>query len=440
MKVLPLTEFLPIICRPPLAADHNHWGKFMTIRVLTAIATALLITACGPAEQAATTVEDAAAPAPVDLAAQANEIAQSAIIIDTHIDVPYRLHAEWEDVSVATEGGDFDYPRAVAGGLNAPFMSIYTPAELEEEGKSKEVAEELIDLVNRIVSESPDKFAIAHSPGEVESQFAAGLISLPLGMENGSPIEGDLANVQHFFDRGIRYITLAHGLSNHISDSSYDENKQWDGLSEFGVEVVKEMNRIGIMVDISHVSDGAFWDVMEVATAPAIASHSSARHFTPGWERNIDDDMIVRLAENGGVVMINYGSAFLTETAHDYGIAGRAAFAAYLEETGTEPSADVQKAFQEEYTAEHGAYPYATLDETLDHFDYVVKLTSVDHVGIGSDYDGVGDSLPLGLKDVSSYPTLIEGLLKRGYSEEEVVKILGGNLLRVWREVEAAAE
>jgi membrane dipeptidase len=412
----------------------------MTIRALTALATAILIAACGPAEQAATTVEEVAAPAAVDLATQANQIAQSAIIIDTHIDVPYRLHAEWEDVSVATEGGDFDYPRAVAGGLNAPFMSIYTPAELEEEGKSKEVAEELIDLVNRIVSESPDKFAIAHSPAEVEAQFAAGLISLPLGMENGSPVEGDLANLQHFFDRGIRYITLAHGLSNHISDSSYDENKQWDGLSEFGVEVVREMNRLGIMVDISHVSDGAFWDVMEVATAPAIASHSSARHFTPGWERNIDDDMIVRLAENGGVVMINYGSAFLTQKAHDYSIAGRAAFTAYLEENNVERSAEVQEAFQVEYVAEHGAYPYATLDETLGHFDYVVKLTSIDHVGIGSDYDGVGDSLPLGLKDVSSYPTLIEGLLKRGYSEEDVVKILGGNLLRVWREVEAAAE
>lgn len=412
----------------------------MTIRALTAVATALLITACGPAEQAETTVDEAAAPAAVDLATQANEIAQNSIIIDTHIDVPYRLHAEWEDVSVATEGGDFDYPRAVAGGLNAPFMSIYTPAELEEKGESKEAAEELIDLVNRIVSESPDKFAIARSPAEVEAQFAAGIISLPLGMENGSPIEGDLANLQHFFDRGIRYITLAHGLSNHISDSSYDENKHWGGLSEFGVEVVKEMNRLGIMVDISHVSDEAFWDVMEVASAPAIASHSSARHFTPGFERNMDDDMIVRLAENGGVVMINYGSSFLTQKAQDYSTHARAAFVAHLEENGLERSEEVQEAFQEEYTAEYGTFPYATLDETLDHFDYVVKLTSIDHVGIGSDYDGVGDSLPVGLKDVSSYPTLVEGLLGRGYSEEDIVKILGGNLLRVWREVEAAAE
>jgi membrane dipeptidase len=402
------------------------------------LALAFLLSACGPTEQAEAPV--AAPETPVDLAAQAAEIARTSIIIDTHIDVPYRLVDEWEDVSVATDGGDFDYPRAVAGGLNAPFMSIYTPAGLEAEGKSKEVAENLIDLVNRIVDEAPDKFAIALSPADVESQFAQGVISLPMGMENGSPIEGDLANVQHFFDRGIRYITLAHGLSNHISDSSYDENKQWNGLSDFGVEVVKEMNRVGIMVDISHVSDGAFWDVMEIATAPAIASHSSARHFTPGWERNIADDMIVRLAGNGGIVMINYGSAFLTQKAQNYGNDKRAAGTAYMEENGLEFSEEAMDAFNAVYEAEHGSYPYATLDETLDHFDHIRDLVGIDYVGIGSDYDGVGDSLPVGLKDVSSYPTLVEGLLGRGYSEADIRKVLGGNLLRVWREVEAAAE
>lgn len=414
--------------------------SFRSAAIAGIVASAILISACGPAEQAEAPAAAAttAAEEPIDMAAHANEIAQNSIIIDTHIDVPYRLEEGWEDVSVATEGGDFDYPRAVAGGLNVPFMSIYTPAGLEAEGRSKEVAETLIDLVNRIVAESPDKFAIALSPADVEAQFQAGLISLPMGMENGSPIEGDLANVQHFFDRGIRYITLAHGLSNHISDSSYDENKQWDGLSEFGVEVVKEMNRIGIIVDISHVSDAAFWDVMEIATAPAIASHSSARNFTPGWERNIADDMIVRLAENGGVVMINYGSAFLTQNAQDYGENKREAMTAYLEENGIEISEEASAAFDAIFEAERGTYPYATLDETLDHFDHVVKLTSIDHVGIGSDYDGVGDSLPVGLKDVSSYPALVEGLLGRGYSDEDIKKILGGNLLRVWLEVEAA--
>jgi membrane dipeptidase len=413
----------------------------MTVRLVVALATLSLLSACGQEQQTETSPEvtSAPAPAPVDLAAQAMDIAQNSIIIDTHIDVPYRLHDGWDDVSEATEGGDYDYPRAKAGGLNAPFMSIYTPAGLEAEGRSKEVAEELIDLVNRIVNESPDKYAIALSPADIEDQYAHGLISLPMGMENGSPIEGDLANVQHFFDRGIRYITLAHGLSNHISDSSYDDNEQWGGLSEFGVEVVHEMNRVGIMVDISHVSDEAFWDVMEVTAAPAIASHSSARHFTPDWERNIADDMIVRLAENGGVVQINYGSAFLTQTAQEYGPARREALAAYIEENGGEVSEELESAFDAKYASEHGSYPYATLEETLDHFDHVVKLTSIDHVGIGSDYDGVGDSLPIGLKDVSSYPNLVEGLLRRGYSEDDIRKILGGNLMRVWREVEAVA-
>ena len=410
----------------------------MIHRALVAVAAMVLLAACGPGQQNDAAPE--AAPAPVDLAARAMAIAQDSIVVDTHIDVPYRLHDAWEDVSRATDGGDFDYPRAVAGGLNAPFMSIYTPAGLEAEGRSKAVAEELIDLVNRIVNEAPDKYAIALSPADVEDQFAGGLISLPMGMENGSPIEGELANVQYFFDRGIRYITLAHGLSNHISDSSYDENKQWGGLSDFGVEVVNEMNRVGIMVDISHVSDDAFWDVMDVSGAPAIASHSSARHFTPGWERNIDDDMIVRLAENGGVVMINYGSAFLTEAAQDYGTTMRAALPAWLEKNGAEESEESQAAFRAEWVAEHGEYPYATLEETLDHFDHIVALTSIDHVGIGTDYDGVGDSLPIGLKDVSSYPTLVEGLLRRGYTEEDIRKILGGNLLRVWREVEAVAD
>ena len=193
------------------------------------------------------------------------------------------------------------------------------------------------------------------------------------------------------------------------------------------------------MVDISHVSDDAFWDVMEVTTAPAIASHSSPRHFTPGWERNIGDDMIVGLAENGGVVMINYGSAFLTEAASTYGDRRTAAYQAYLADNSLEDSAELATEFREQYALDM-PYPYATLDQTLDHFDYIVELVGIDYVGIGSDYDGVGDTLPIGLKDVSSYPNLIEGLLNRGYSEYDIVKVLSGNLMRVWRAVEAAAE
>jgi membrane dipeptidase len=365
----------------------------------------------------------------------ANEIARTSIIIDTHIDVPYRLEKTPADISEATDGGDFDYPRAVTGGLNVPFMSIYTPAKLEAEGGSKEVADKLIDMVEGFAEQWPDKFAIARSPADVRKQFAAGIMSTPLGMENGTPIEGDLANLQYFFDRGIRYITLAHSLSNHISDSSYDENRQWNGLSEFGIDVVKEMNRLGIMVDISHVSDEAFWQVMDISSAPAIASHSSARHFTPGFERNMSDEMIVALAKNGGVIQINFGSSFVSEETRLYADARKEAGKHYAAEHPDFSESDLWEKYPAIYAEEHGPLPFANLDIVLDHFDHVVALTSVDHVGIGSDYDGVGDSLPIGLKDVSTYPNLVQGLLDRGYSEDDIKKILGENLLRVWQAV-----
>lgn len=416
----------------------------MRRRVTGLLISALLLTACGQSGEAPpSSGPDAAASSatPASNADRAREIALSSIIIDTHIDVPYRIYDDWEDVSGATDGGDYDYPRAVAGGLNAPFMSIYTPASLEAEGESKARAEELIDLVERIVSSAPDKYAIALSPDDVESQFERGLISLPMGMENGSPIEGDLENLRYFHSRGIRYITLAHSLSNHISDSSYDDNKAHGGLSEFGEQVVREMVRLGIMIDISHVSDDAFRDVLEIVDVPVIASHSSARHFTPGWERNMSDDMIRALADNGGVIQINFGSSFISEEARDYSRRRSEAFDAFSESIDGEPTPEQVESFNADFVAENGPYPYATLEQTLDHFDHVVELTgSVDHVGIGSDYDGVGDSLPIGLKDVSTYPNLVEGLLDRGYSEDDIRKILGGNLLRVWRAVEAAAE
>ncbi len=364
---------------------------------------------------------------------EANRIAQETIIIDTHIDVPYRLDHKWEDVSHNTEGGDFDYTRAVAGGLNAPFMSIYTPARYDGTPKAKEHADAMIDIVERMVHEAPEKFTIARNISEVEQAFADGKIALPLGMENGSPISGDLANLDHFYERGIRYITLAHSKSNHISDSSYDKERKWDGLSEFGVKAVEYMNNIGIMVDISHVSDAAFWDVIKTTKTPVIASHSSARKFTPGFERNMGDDMIKALAKNGGVFMINYGSAFVTEEANKYDPSE--AYKKHLADNGLTDSTEEQEAFKIKYAKSH-PYPFATLSDVLDHIDHVVKLTGIDYVGLGSDYDGVDDTLPVGLKDVSSYPNLVEGMLKRGYSEEDVKKVLSGNIIRVWKAVE----
>ena len=405
----------------------------MTYKTFLLSVSALLISGCG--QNSGDTPDSQ----PPDLAGRAQQIAESSIIVDTHVDVPYRLTETPADISSATEDGDFDYPRAVAGGLNVPFMSIYTPAELESEGRSKEIADSLISMVEEIVENSPDKFAIARSVADVKQQFESGLMSLPMGMENGSPIEGDLANLRHFYDRGIRYITLTHSLSNHISDSSYDENRQWNGLSEFGVKAVKEMNRLGIMVDVSHVSDDAFWQIVDISEAPVIASHSSARHFTPGFERNMSDEMILALARNGGLIQINFGSTFLTRESRDYDDARSAARKEYLMEHPELKEEDIYRSYAETYAEEHGPFPYASLDDVLDHVDHVVGLVGVDHVGIGSDFDGVGDSLPTGLKDVSQYPNLIRGLLERGYSESDIRKILGENLLRVWQAVEAHA-
>ena len=375
----------------------------------------------------------------VDYAQEAQRIARTSIIVDTHIDIPMRLHSSGEDVSQATDKGDFDYPRAVAGGLNAPFMSIYTAADLEAEGRSRQVADELIDIVEKMASDSPDKFAIARSVADVREHFEQGVMSLALGMENGSPIAGDLGSLKHFYDRGIRYITLAHSLSNHLSDSSYDIRRQWNGLSDFGVEVVKEMNRFGIMVDVSHLSDEAFWDVLDVTTVPVIASHSSARHFTPGWERNISDEMIRAIAENGGVVGVNFGSGFLSQAAREYDDKRFAAGRAFMAANPGVTMGDVMRDWSPKYVEEHGPYPYATLDDVLDHIDHMVSLAGIDHVGIGSDYDGVGDTLPVGLKDVSTFPNLIEGMLRRGYTEDDIRKILGENVLRAWAEVEKGA-
>lgn len=402
----------------------------MTYKILFAASAALSLAACGqPGDQSATTDSP-------DFAAKAQSIALSSIIVDTHVDVPYRLLGKPDDISQRTSDGDFDYPRAVSGGLNAPFMSIYTPAAAEAEGRSKVIADGLIDMVEGFVEQWPDKFAIATSPVEVREQFAAGLMSLPMGMENGSPIEGDLDNLRYFYDRGVRYITLTHSLANHISDSSYDENHQWNGLSEFGIKVIREMNRLGIMVDISHVSDDAFWQVIELSAVPVIASHSSARHFTPGFERNISDEMIIALAEKGGVVQINFGSTFITRIARKYGDAQKAARESYAAEHAEISETELYKIYPAIYAAQHGPLPYASVDDVLDHFDHVVSLTSVENVGIGSDFDGVGDSLPVGLKDVASYPNLIKGLLERGYTETDIAKILGENILRVWQAVE----
>jgi len=369
---------------------------------------------------------------------KANELAQKFIITDGHIDVPWRLNkGGHEDLSVRTEGGDFDYVRAKEGGLDVPFMSIYVPSSYQVTGGAKAKADSLINMVQKMADDHPDKFEVAYSPANAEAIVAAGKIALPMGMENGAPIEGDLANVAYFHERGIRYITLTHAKDNAICDSSYDTTGTHQGLSDFGVEVVAEMNKVGIMVDISHVSDNAFYQVMDITKVPAIASHSSCRHFTPGFERNMSDDMIKRLAENGGVIQINFGSSFVTQVSQDKRTANGEKVNAYAEENNLESDDSKVQEFAKQVAKDNPIFCDVT--DVADHIDHVVALAGIEHVGFGSDYDGVGDTLPYGLKDPSDFPNLIYHLLKRGYSEEDIEKICYKNVWRVWKATEEFA-
>ena len=272
---------------------------------------------------------------------EAKELARNLILVDTHVDLPYRLRiknfrleGEYMNIPVSSEAGDFDF----------------------------------------------EQFALASSPTEVQANTLAGKTTLPMGMENGAPLGDDAENVKYFFERGVRSITLTHGKDNQICDSSYVTLSTWKGLSPFGEKVVAEMNRVCIMVDISHVSDSTFYDELKITKTPLIASHSSCRHVTPGFQRNMSDEMIRALGKNGGVIQINFGASFLDSTARANG-----------------------------------------------HL-----FAGIDHVGIGSNYDGVGDALPVGLKDVSDYPNLVYVLLKRGYKHDDIEKICSGNVFRVW--------
>lgn len=247
------------------------------IGLATVVILGLFAIGCGSEEAA-----QQSASSETDLQAKADALAQQNIIVDTHVDIPYRMTEYFEDISGRTELGDFDYVRAREGGLDVPFMSIYVASEFQETGGAKAEAERLIDMVEKFTTDWPDQFAMATSVSDVETIFGSGKIALAMGMENGAPVEDNLENLAHFHQRGIRYITLTHGKANQICDSSYDPERKWNGLSPFGRDVVAEMNRLGIMVDISHVSDSTFYQVLRLTKAPVIASHSALRQFTPG--------------------------------------------------------------------------------------------------------------------------------------------------------------
>lgn len=372
----------------------------------------------------------------------ADSLAQNAILIDGHVDLPYRLKVqnfrytkEFLGLPLESEDGDFDYKRAREGGLDAPFMSIYIPADLQGPQKygGAALADSLIDMVTAIAAEN-DEFAIATHPDSVRAQFARGVMSLPMGMENGAPLAYP-EDVEHFADRGIRYVTLTHSKDNQICDSSYDTTRTWGGLSPYGSLILQELIDHKIMIDISHVSDSTFYQVLRRVDVPVIASHSSLRYFTPDFERNMNDEMVKALGENGGVVMINFGSTFLDSAVVNKRNALRSTVTKIVEARGYTLGTPAADAVIDSVTSSNTGI-FADIEIVADHIERAVELAGIDHVGIGSDYDGVGDSLPTGLKDVSDYPNLWYVLLERGFTPEDVKKVMGENLLRVWSDVE----
>jgi membrane dipeptidase len=402
------------------------FGQKMISLPLT-ITLSLLLNLPGP--------QTAGAATDAELRNRANQLAHDILLLDTHLDTPWELRKKMQDISGRIEGGHFDYVRARQGGLDAVFMAVYIPPEYEEKGGAKALAEETIDMVQGFARKWPDKFVLAASPEEIKAQFGRGRVSILLGVENGSALEGDLGNVQHFFKRGVRYITLVHSKNNAICDSSFDDEPKWHGLSPFGRKLIAEMNRVGMIVDVSHVSDDALGQVLELSQTPVVATHSSCRHFTPGWHRNLSDEMIRSLAPKGGVIQVNFGSMFVNPTVNRDGEALRQEVRRHVQENnlqGRERDRYIEQRWSQARLGRGDAGDVAA------HIDHVAKLVGAGHVGLGSDFDGVTE-VPVGLDDVSGYPNLIYELLKKGYGEQDIRGICGENFLRAWAAVEKAA-
>ena len=384
------------------------------------------------------------------LAERSAKIHDRVLTIDSHIDWPIRqsLYPDFNPgirhEPEAFDSGQWDIIRMEKGGLDAVFMSIYTPQkERTEEGhqKAKKQAIEQIEITRSLVENHPEKLEIALKPEDAIRIERAGKRAIFMGMENGYPIGQDLSQVQFFFDLGIRYITLTHSKNNEIGDSSTDEKKEWDGLSPFGREVVREMNRLGILIDISHVRDETFWDTIELTKAPVIASHSSVRAIR-NVPRNLSDEMLQAIQENGGVVQICFLGDYIKEM--EQTPEREAALEQFKKEREAlsrgELTPEEIAQLLEKYREIDEKYPpnKPTLADAIDHIDHVVKAIGIDHVGIGSDLDGGGGVI--GMNDVSQMPNITQELLVRGYTEEEIRKLWGGNLMRVFREAIEVSE
>jgi membrane dipeptidase len=360
---------------------------------------------------------------------RAKQVHATGMLFDGHNDLPWRLRTEGDsaltkfDLSRRLGSGQTDIPRLREGGVKAQFWSVYIPSEHPHPART---VTEQIDLVRRMVDRYSDAFEMAYTADDVERIARSGKIASLIGIEGGVAIENSLAQLRAFFVLGARYMTLTHNMTLDWADAATDTPRH-DGLTPFGERVVKEMNRLGMLVDISHVSPATMADALRVSQAPVIASHSSAYALCPS-PRNVPDDVLKAVKPNGGVVMVNFYSGFIVPES------GRKMRALLQEMRAKYPDQKARaQAMEVWFKSEGSKLSRGTYRDVADHIDHIVKIAGIDHVGIGSDFDGIS-MWPVGLDDVSSYPRLTDELLRRGYSEADVHKILGGNALRAFRQ------
>jgi membrane dipeptidase len=376
--------------------------------------------------------------APADgVSARAKQLHDRAIVIDSHDDTTQRLLFDKTfDISVRQKNGNIDIPRMREGGLDALFFSIWVPADVTGMPAVK-TADALIDSVHRAVKAHPNDLMLATTAADVRRAASEHKIAALMGMEGGHMINDDLGQLRKYAAAGVRYLTLTHFKNNNWADSSTDKPKH-NGLTPFGKDVVRELNKLGMMVDISHVADKTFYDVLALTKAPVIASHSSCRAIA-NHPRNMTDDMLRALAKNGGVVMINYHVAFLSE---EFRVASEkrsgdvvTSNAAMAKKCGgNEACATMESERADHEAMAKGELPKVTWEKIIEHIDHAVKVAGADHVGLGSDFDGA--TMPFGMEDASKLPKITDALLKKGYSDADIEKILGGNILRVMEQVE----
>jgi len=370
-----------------------------------------------------------------DRHAAAQRIHASAPVFDGHNDLPGEIRGKGfdaYDISQRLDHGHTDIPRLRAGGVGAQFWSAYVPAAEVRTKTAARYAREQIELIRAMCARYPADFELALTVADVERIRAAGRIAGLIGIEGGHAIESSLDILREFHGRGARYMTLTHNDTTDWADAATDE-PQHGGLTSFGEDVVREMNRLGMLIDISHVSADTMRDVLRVSRAPVIASHSSAFALAP-HPRNVPDDVLREIARNGGLVMVNFAPAFLDPEA------ARIAVAWYPAMRAIEAGTSDQKERAERFDAwrKSNPLPAVPYSRVVDHIEHIAEVAGVAHVGLGSDFDGI-PSTPVGLEDVSRYPAVTEELLRRGWSEADVRKVLGENAVRVLRECERAA-